>query len=115
MTGNRAIKILEWAVGTLKWAGPEHLTAFERELLAKCNEIEISIPGCGKFPAIEVRNIIPKTRLVLEDGTYWEVESVHPIDKSLSEIVLEEIVHGREPKRQIIRKRHKSLMAQLKV
>lgn len=114
MTGNHAIRILQWVVGTLKWAALDQLTSFERELLAKCNEIEISIPGCGRFPAIEVRNIVPKTRLVLEDGTYWEVESVHPVDKSLSEIVLEEIVHGREPKRQIIRKRHKTLMAQLK-
>jgi hypothetical protein len=104
MTGNRAIRILEWAVGTLRWAGdtdPSRLTPFERELLAKCREIEVNIPGYGRVPTLEVREITPKTKLVLNDGTVWEVESIINVDSGLLELTLNGILSGR----QIIRKR----------
>jgi len=115
MTGNRAIKILEWAEGTLKWAAPDKLTAFERELLAKCNEIEIAIAGYGRVPAIHVRDIKPTMKLVFEDG-YWEVESIHKVDNNLFEIALCLWAHGgvKVNERKIIRKRYSTLLGYIR-
>lgn len=113
MTGNRAIKILEWVVGTLRLAGdtdPSRLTPFERELLAKCREVEVNIPGYGRVPTLEVREITPKTKLVLDDGTVWEVEFIINVDGGLLELTLNGMASGR----QIIRKRPTTRMGYVK-
>jgi hypothetical protein len=101
MTGNRAIKILEWVEATLKDIEPSELTQFERTLLERISEAKINIPGYGRVPAVEVRNITPKMKLVLEDANVWEVESIHKVDNNLFELAL----IGAKG-RQIIRKRY---------
>jgi hypothetical protein len=103
MTGERAIRILKWVEGTLKWANPEALTPFERELLTKCNDIEINVPGYGRVPTIEVKDIAPEMILVFEDGPYWEVESVLQVENSLIELTM--FLNTDKSKRKIIRKR----------
>lgn len=110
MTGERAIRVLKWAENWLKQSSPDKLTVFERELLAKCDEVEIAIPGYGRVPAIEVKDIIAGMTLVLEDGTMWTVDTIHKVDNALFELAL----NGKATGRQVIRKRYSTRIGYLK-
>lgn len=110
MTGNRAVKILEWVEQTLRTIDPAELTQFEKTLLERISEPEISIPGYGRVPAVEVRNIKPNMDLVLEDGTVWRVDTIHIVENNLYELAL----NGKATERQIIRKRHGTRMGYVK-
>lgn len=110
MVGNRAIRILEWAVKKLE-NSPIELTQFEKTLLERCKEQEINIVGYGRFPAIEVKNIKKDMKLVLDEGQIVKVESIHKVENNLHELLLIGVVNNQ---RQIIRKRYTTMMAYIK-
>lgn len=112
MTGERAIRILKWVEGTLKWASPDALTPFERELLTKCNDIEINVPGYGRVPTIEVKDITAEMILVLEDGPFWIVEKASQHEFNLIELTL--FLQKDPSKRKIIRKRPTTRMGYIR-
>jgi hypothetical protein len=111
MTRDRALRIVEWVIGTLKCSDKEKLSPFEKELYAKCTEPEVLVNG-RRWPGISVKDIKPEMVLVLEEG-YWKVNSIHIVDNNLYELELS-VLEPPVRMKQIIRKRHSTLMAYLR-